>query len=516
MQKPLKLMNEMCRVLIDMERAGIRIDMTELDRLEKEYKEELSILTTRLEEMAREALGDTPFKLTSNDDLSMLIFSRRPNTKKLWAKTFNLGTEEVNGTRRAKRPVHMGKKQLGAAITRLSHIIYKTEARKCTNCGGTGKLKRYTKAGNLYKNPPKCPVCSGAGIDYKVNYNEIAGFKQLPSSTEHLAVHGYKCNKVRLEQLAKRAKGDAKEFLTSMVRFNAVTHYLTSFIKGIRENVRGDGILHTQFMQCITATGRLSSRSPNFHNQPRGGTFPIRKVVISRWEEGTLTEADYAQLEFRVAAALSKDAKALEDIVNGVDVHQRTSDILTEAGQVTNRQDAKTHTFKPLYGGTTGTKAEQAYYKEFSKRYRGISAWHNKILNTASVHKTLSLPSDRRFKFPWATTNRFGYINGSTKIKNYPVQGFATGDMVPLATILLHKSMLDSNTESCIINEVHDSIVIDTYPGEEELIAELTRDAMLGVVGELKERFNYNFTVPLAIEIKNGKNWLEMDTVLEV
>ena len=47
MQKPLKLMNEMCRVLIDMERAGIRIDITELDRLEKEYKEELSIYNLR-------------------------------------------------------------------------------------------------------------------------------------------------------------------------------------------------------------------------------------------------------------------------------------------------------------------------------------------------------------------------------------------------------------------------------------------------------------------------------------
>jgi DNA polymerase I len=358
-------------------------------------------------------------------------------------------------------------------------------------------------------------VIKCSGIEYKV-LNEIAGFQQLPSSVEHLAAHGYACDKERLEYLAGRAKTDeAKEFLTNMVRFNAVSHYLSSFISGIEKNVGGDGILHTQFMQCVTATGRLSSRAPNFHNQPRGGTFPIRKVVISRWAEegGSITEADYAQLEFRVAAALAGDKQALQDIKDGVDVHARTAEVLTEAGQSTTRQGAKEHTFKPLYGGTSGTKAEQTYYQGFLERYSGIKKWHDKIIQLALIHKTLSLPTGRRYKFPWAVATGRGGVAGATKIKNYPVQGFATADIVPMATITLHRLYQEHGLKSMIVNEVHDSIVTDTYPGEEDIVVKLKVQAMLGVIDELKSTYEYDFVAPLEVEVKRGINWLEMKEV---
>jgi DNA polymerase I-like protein with 3'-5' exonuclease and polymerase domains len=69
--------------------------------------------------------------------------------------------------------------------------------------------------------------------------------------------------------------------------------------------------------------------------------------------------------------------------------------------------------------------------------------------------------------------------------------------------------------KSLLINEVHDSVVVDTYPGEEEVVLNCIRTALLGVIDDLDEMFDYNFTVPLAIEIKRGANWLEMDVVLE-
>lgn len=515
MQKALNLMNEMCRVIVDMERSGIRIDTDALEELEITYKKELVILKSRLEHLAVESLGDTPFKLTSNDDLSMLIFSRKPTSKKKWAEVFNLGTEFVNGSRKSKRPIHIKGNMLAAKIQNLSYVIHKTTAKQCPSCKGTGKVARKKRDGTWGKPRYNCNLCGGCGIDYDVDYNTVAGFRQKVINTNDLAAHGYKCGKEQLERLSRRAKGDAKEFLTGMVRFNAISHYLTSFIEGIKQNVGRDGILHTQFMQCVTATGRLSSRSPNFHNQPRGGTFPIRKVIISRWSKGCITEADYAQLEFRVAAALSKDETALQDIVDGVDVHARTAKILTQYGQETSRQDAKTHTFKPLYGGMSGSIAEQKYYKEFLARYKGIKSWHNKILEKAASMKTLSLPTGRQYKFPWAKVNTMGYVAGATKIKNYPVQGFATADIVPLATIKLHKKMVDNNMKSCIINEVHDSIVVDTHPDEIEEMPYLISTAMLTVIVDLMEKYNYEFSVPLEVEVKQGKNWLDMNVVME-
>ena len=502
-----KLMNSFCNVLISMERNGITINREELDKLETEYTNELNTLERDLEALARNALGDTPFNLSSNDDLSKLIFSRVPINKQEWAKAFNLGTElTVTGARKPKRPFDLSNKQIVDNIKNLSTWAHKTKAYQCRICMGSGRVAKLLKSGKYGKASHKCSSCNGVGIIYS-SLQDIAGFKQLPSSVHDFAVHGYKCNKTKLEYLARKAQGDAKQFLTKMVRYNAVSHYLSSFIKGIRGNVGGDGVLHTQFMQCVTATGRLSSRSPNFHNQPRGGTFPIRRVVISRWDGGNIVEADYAQLEFRVAAGLAKDNTAKQDIINGVDVHQFTADILTSAGQPTSRQDAKTHTFKPLYGGLSGTKAEKTYYKSFLIKYDGIRDWHIKLLNIIDKFKTLILPSGRRYTFPT------GVAENRTKIKNYPVQGFATADIVPLATVLLDKLYKKHKLKSLIINEVHDSIVTDAYPGEEEFVADLKVEAMLGVIPELKRRFNYDLEVPLEVEVKCGKNWLDMEVI---
>ena len=111
MRKVLDLTNEMCRTLIDVERAGIKIDVEALDHLETAYRQEFAALERELNELASKALGDTPFKLSSNDDLSMLIFSRKPKNKKKWASVFNLGTEVIRNQRKKKQPVRLTKKQ---------------------------------------------------------------------------------------------------------------------------------------------------------------------------------------------------------------------------------------------------------------------------------------------------------------------------------------------------------------------------------------------------------------------
>ena len=89
----------------------------------------------------------------------------------------------------------------------------------------------------------------------------------------------------------------------------------------MENNVDDHGFIHPEFMQCVTATGRLSSRNPNFQNMPRGSTFAIRKVVESRFDDGYIMEGDYSQLEFRVAGFLAKDKVVYDDVRNGTDVH---------------------------------------------------------------------------------------------------------------------------------------------------------------------------------------------------
>ena len=120
-------------------------------------------------------------------------------------------------------------------------------------------------------------------------------------------------------------------------------------------------------------------------NMPRGGTFPVKKVFVSRFDGGKILEADFAQLEFRAAAYLSQDEVAIEEVSTGFDVHAYTAKVISDAGQPTSRQDAKAHTFAPLYGATGygRTKAEAAYYEHFTAKYKGVAAWHSRLAKEA-------------------------------------------------------------------------------------------------------------------------------------
>ena len=118
-----------------------------------------------------------------------------------------------------------------------------------------------------------------------------------------------------------------KKFVNCTLIFCLRT-YLSTFVEGMENNVDENNFIHPEFMQCITATGRLSSRNPNFQNMPRGSTFRIRKVVESRFEGGSIIEGDYSQLEFRVAGFLANDSQIYKDVEDGVDVHAYTASVI--------------------------------------------------------------------------------------------------------------------------------------------------------------------------------------------
>jgi DNA polymerase I-like protein with 3'-5' exonuclease and polymerase domains len=99
-----------------------------------------------------------------------------------------------------------------------------------------------------------------------------------------------------------------------------------------------------------------------------------------------------------------------------------------------------------------------------------------------------------------------------TQIKNYPVQGFATGDIVPLA--LLHIDMLLDNMKSCVVNTVHDSIVIDVHPDEEKAVIEVINTTNRELPNLITTRWGINFNVPLLLESKIGNNWLDVKDVV--
>lgn len=555
----LDLMNEFCDVLTEMERTGICIDLDELERITVDYQQQKDKLEFRLNELVHKLMGDTPINLASPEQLSQVIYSRRVKNKDQWAKVFNLG-KNARG-KPLPRP-KLSEAQFGRLIREHTEVVRVTKAVQCDSCVGSGRIEKLTREGRAWKHSPKCTDCRGSGTIYQSNATS-AGCRCVPRNVNDITANGFATDGDTLQHLQQYLaihspdSAERGELVRDLQSIGAIDTYLSSFCGGIRRGTEGaqssssiastsanskqgcstygrgivasrigdgiervastprSGILRAKFNQCVAATGRLSSSEPNFQNLPRAKTFPIRRCIISRWAAsgGLVLEGDFAQLEFRVAGELANDQRVLADLLAGHDVHAFTSQTLTDAGQTTDRQDAKPHTFKPLYGGTSGTNAEQTYYKSFLERYEDVKRWHEELLDTAVLERIIRIPSGREYLFPNAKRNFYGGVTGSTQIKNYPVQGFATADIVPIACIRFARALKDNECQSLLINTVHDSIVSDVYPGELDEVSRLLSGAMLGVVEDMRERYNYEFKFPLAIEIKVGPNWMEMKEI---
>ena len=495
------LTNQVCVTLARMYQRGFTVDSDKLEEVRKEFEEEKKELINGLQNHIATLMGDTPINLNSPEQLSWVIYSRKVKDKTLWANSTD---------------PYMRDPEFRELIDTHTDRIYKTRAVQCKTCHGKGHIHKTKKDGTPYAKANRCVDCNAIGYKF-IPTNELAGLRFKPPSAKWASANGFTTSKQNLETLENvaRAKGmtDAVEFLSKVRRLSAVETYLSSFIDGIATHTKSDGKLHVRLLQHRTATGRFSGADPNMQNMPRGGTFPVKKVFVSRWNGGKILEADFAQLEFRAAAFLSQDGVAIEEVSTGFDVHSYTAEVITKAGQHTDRQTAKAHTFAPLYGATGfgRTPAEAKYYEHFTKKYEGIGLWHTRLAKEALNTKRIKTPSGREFSFPDVVRRTNGTVTNFTQIKNYPVQSFATADIVPIC--LIHIDKLLDNMRSCVVNTVHDSIVIDVHPDEERAVIEVISTANRDLKGLIAGRWGVDFNVPLLLEAKIGPNWLDTKDV---
>jgi len=491
------LTNEVAVSLARMYQRGFAVDLSKLDEVRQEYEQEKRELIDSLQKHVQKLMGDTPINLNSPEQLSWVIYSRKVMDKQFWGNAIE---------------PYMSNEDFANLVSVGTRRMYKTKAEHCTDCNGTGYIRKVKKDGTPFVKPNYCRSCSGAGYTL-VNSTEIAGLKFKPPSSKWASANGFSTSKDNLSLLQASAKSkgmmDAVDFLSKVSRLSAVDTYLSSFIEGISTHTKPDGKLHVRLLQHRTATGRFSGADPNMQNMPRGGTFPVKRVFVSRWDGGKILEADMAQLEFRTAAFLSQDGVAIEEVKTGFDVHSYTAKVISDAGQNTSRQDAKAHTFAPLYGATGygRTSAEAEYYQHFTEKYKGVGLWHTRLAKEAVNTNIIKTPSGREFSFPDVTRRRNGTVTFFTQIKNYPVQSFATADIVPIC--LLHIDKLLDSMQSCVVNSVHDSIVIDVHPDEERQVLDIIKQTNDDLTDLINMRWGIDFNVPLLLESKIGYNWLD-------
>jgi len=486
-----------CKTLTRMYMSGIRVDLEELEKVRKQFEDERSELETRLQTKVRELMGDTPININSPEQMSQVVFSVRMNNKKEWAGLFEFTNTPA---------------EFRSAVNSNSQPIYRTKAFTCPTCEGLGKTYKTKKDGTKFAKPNKCKDCDTRGFQL-TQTQQIAGLRFSAPSKKWVSANGFSTSKDKLTLLIGTAKthnkDEAVSFLQDYLRFSAISSYLSTFVDGIGIYSKDDGFLHATLTQSVTATGRFSGKEPNMQNMPRGGTFPVKRVFVSRWDGGYICESDFAQLEFRAAAFLSQDETAIEEINTGFDVHSYTAKVISDAGQPTTRQQAKEHTFAPLFGATGygRSKAEEAYYIQFIDKYKGIAAWHKNLGEEAMRFNKITNVSGRQYAFPDISRRSNGSVTHFTMIKNYPVQGFATGDVVPVVLNEMYRRL--EPMQSCLVNTVHDSTVIDIHPDEVDQVLGMVNDMNEGLTDLVESVYGVRMNVPLLLEAKIGPNWLD-------
>lgn len=383
---------------------------------------------------------------------------------------------------------------------------YKERLRKCSKelDGITGGIN------------PRSPKQMGEFIYDTLGFSEFKDRRGNPIRTEK---DGRKTDVATIARLAPSNKRQ-RDFLEKKGEYAklqaAVSKNLDFFYGAV---VDCGGIFYGAFNQCVTRTHRLSSsgrpikfgmfdknKSVQFQNLPQ----VFKPLFTARHRGWSVGEADGSQLEFRVAAHLGKDKVAIQDIINKEDVHSVTASTITAAGQKINRQEAKAHTFKPLFGGSSGTTAEKAYYELFNKKYNGISSTQKKWCFTVVEEKELQIPSGLIFYWPDTAIQKSGYITNSTKINNAPIQSYATADIVPIAITKLWHDMKNEEMQSFLVNTVHDSGIGEIHPDEREEWKCLANKAFTEYVYYYLDRvYDDKFSVPLGTGIKIGEHWSE-------
>ena len=306
------------------------------------------------------------------------------------------------------------------------------------------------------------------------------------------------------------------QIISDVLEYRGLSKLKSTYVDALPNQVnKNTQRVHTDYIQTVAATGRLSSNNPNLQNIPirteRGRQ--VRKAFIPRDKDHVLLAADYSQIELRIIAALSDETAMMEAFQKGEDIHAATAAKVfnVELDKVTREQrsNAKTVNFGIIYGvssfglsnQTDLTRSEakdliDTYYKTYPKLKSYMSDQVAFARENGYVQTVLGR---RRYLKDINSAN--GVVRGAAERNavNAPIQGSAA-DIIKIAMINIYNKLNDGNYKTKMLLQVHDELVFDVPKTELEKASKLIQHEMENAF-ELK--------VPLDVEIGIGDNWLE-------
>jgi len=306
------------------------------------------------------------------------------------------------------------------------------------------------------------------------------------------------------------------EIVQHVLDYRGLSKLKSTYVDALPAQVNTQtGRVHTDYMQTVAATGRLSSNNPNLQNIPirteRGRQ--VRKAFVPRNEDYVLLAADYSQIELRIIAALSQEETMMKAFQEGEDIHASTAAKVFNVpiDEVTREQrsNAKTVNFGIIYGvsafglsnQTDLTRSESkelidTYYKTYPKLRNYMSEQVDFARENGYVSTVLGR---RRYLKDINSSNAVVRGAAERNAVNAPIQGSAA-DIIKIAMIKIHQKIKDKDLKTKMLLQVHDELVFDVYKSELEEVQELIKSEM---------EHAFKLDVPLDVEVGLGDNWLD-------
>ena len=306
------------------------------------------------------------------------------------------------------------------------------------------------------------------------------------------------------------------EVVKLVLDFRSISKLLNTYIDSLPKQLhKTTNRIHTEYVQTVASTGRLSSINPNLQNipirTPRGKE--IRKAFIAKNKDYFLMAADYSQIELRIIASLSDEQNMITAFKNKEDIHSSTAAAVFNVpiSKVTKEQrsNAKVVNFGIIYGVSAfglsnqtelNRKESKELIDRYFEKYPMLKKYMNDQISFARSNGFVeTILGRRRYLKNINSQNSVVRSAAERNAINAPIQGSAA-DIIKIAMINIQKELSSKNLKSKMLLQVHDELVFDVFKPELNEIIELTKNQMEQA---------YKISVPLTVDLNYGINWLE-------
>ena len=320
---------------------------------------------------------------------------------------------------------------------------------------------------------------------------------------------GYTTDAESLEWLHQKS---GHPLLAHLLRIRE-TKKLATTVDGLISEIASDGRIHTHFGQTVTSTGRLSSIGPNLQNIPvrteEGRT--IRNAFVAGSGYVGLLTADYSQIEMRIMAHLSNDAKLLSAFESGEDLHATIAAVIFGVAahdvDAEMRRQIKAMSYGLAYGlSSFGLSMQldispaeaQALMDTYFQRFGGIRDYLKTVVEEArKVGYTETIMGRRRYLPDLMSDNRQRREVAERMALNAPIQGSAA-DIIKLAMLKVQSAIKKQALQSRLLLQIHDELILEVVKGEEDEITTLVMREMGAA---------YPLRAPLDVSAGLGLTW---------